>query len=498
MKDSRCFTKNCQSRKSISGGWIITLLILTFFMGACTSRYQKDDQDLETLLASYRAQNEKMATRRAEALKRGIEQLDIIQPDKIGEPVKVSVDLRNARLDVVVKLILDGAKTEYINQNHIIPGTVTAHFENRPLVEALTILLGKHGMKASRSGALIILELDPSKSKLGQAIATLPEEDTEVIHIDWPLENISITRAIDVLTNIYPIDEDTDKRDVNFAAHTESNSVIVSGTHVKVEDAIRLLSKIDQDSGHVLLEALVVEFNVDSFIDLGTRLEAGASGEFSDISFDVANLVGNTLSFTRVSDAANTSSFTAMLNLLIEDEEARIVSRPYLSTVSGTSATLEVAEDRFVVVQSPNGLSFTIEEISSGIALEILPIITQDQLVMLDISINESQFIPSLGNVEQRRARNTIETSARVSDGQTVIIGGLMLRTRAHSSAGIPGVQNIPIAENIFGHQEYADTQTQVVIFITPHRWEPGLDLPLLEQDSWSIYNQQPVPKDHE
>ncbi len=498
MKNSRCLTKNYQTRKFTSRGWIVTLLILTFFLEACTSHLREDDTDIDVLLESYRTQNEKMATRRTEALKRGIKQLDIIQSDKTGEPAKISVDLKDARLDVVVKLILDGTKTEFISQNHIMSGTVTARFKNRPLVEALTILLGKHGMKASRSGDLIKLERDLSKNKLNQAIATLPK-GAEIIHIDWPLQNINITRASEVLASVYPVDKSNyNKKAINFAPHTENNSIIVSGSRANVEDAITLLTEIDKDSGHVLLEALVVEFNVDSFIDLGTRIESGATGEFSNIALDVANLVGNTVSFTHVADAVSTSTFSAMLNLLIEDEEARVVSRPYLSTVSGTSAHLEVAEDRFVVVQSPNGLNFTLQEISSGIVLDILPIVTQNELVMLDISINESQFIPTLGNVEQRRSRNTIKTSARVGDGQTVIIGGLTLRTRAHSSAGVPGIQNIPIAENLLGHEEYVNKQTQVVMFITPHRWEPGLDLPLLEQDSWNIYNKRPILIDHE
>ncbi len=114
---------------------------------------------------------------------------------------------------------------------------------------------------------------------------------------------------------------------------------------------------------------------------------------------------------------------------------------------------------------------------------------------MLDISINESQFIPTLGNIEQRRSRNTIKTSARVNDGETVIIGGLMLRSSAYSVAGIPVVRDIPIMKNLLNREETADKQTQVMIFITPHRWEPGLDLPLLKQDDWNVYGTQPDNK---
>ncbi len=491
MKNNNYSTKHYQIRKSISMGWVAALLILPFFLQACTNnRGHINNDDINNLLESYRSKNELMELRRVKALQRGIEQLDITAPDITGGPFKISVDLKNARLDVVVKQILDGTKTEYINQNRKLTGTVTARFENRPLVEALTILLNQHGMKASRSGSLIILDQDKSQGKLSKKMAMLPD-GVENIHVDWSLENIGIAKAAEVLNNIYPMDSNTGKRLINFAPRTENNSMILSGARRDVEEALRLLEKIDEDSGHVLLEALVVEFNVDSFIDLGTKIESGASGKYSNLFLDVANLAGNTVSFTRVADAANTTSFSALLNLLIEDEEARVISRPYLSTASGTSAHLEVAEDRFVIIQSLAGLNNALEEVSSGIKMDILPIVTRDHIIMLDISINESQFIPTLGNIEQRRSRNTIKTTAYVNDGETVIIGGLMLRTSSHSLAGPPGVRDIPIANIILGHEEIYDKQTQVMVFITPHRWEPGLDLPLLQQD-WHIYDTHP------
>ncbi len=493
MKDNKFLTKYHQPGKPISKGWTVILLILTFFLGACANVLQNND-DLKDLISSYEAQNEQVAARRAAALKRGIDQLDITQPDKSGGPVKISVDLNEARLDVVIKLILDGAKTEYINQNHSLRGTVTARFENRPLVEALTILLNQHRMRASRSGSMIILGPDPSQDKLDQAMATVPD-GTDKIHINWPLENIDISRATQVLSKIYPPNKINGHKRINFAERKDNNSIILSGSRGDVEDAIRLLDSIDKDSGHVLLEALVVEFNVDSFLDIGARIADGADGKFSNVFIDFANLAGESVSFTKVGDAVNMRSFSAIINLLIEDEEARVVSRPYLSTVSGTLAHLEVAEDRFVVVYSPDGLNVTLNEISSGIILDILPVVTRDQAIMLDISINESQFIPTTGNVEQRRSRNTVKTSTRVDDGETVIIGGLNMQTTSQSFAGLPWVRNIPLVKYLFNREESVDMQTQVMIFITPHRWEPGLDLPLLKQNEWSIYETQPENK---
>ncbi|MCF6263480.1 MAG: type II and III secretion system protein [Xanthomonadales bacterium] len=466
---------------------IIAVFTMVLLISACAGHEERhNDDDLDQLFESYRAQNAMIVQRRSAAQNRGIERLEFTETD--NGSVLVSVDLIEARLDVVVMLILDGTGTDYINENTTLPGTVSARFEAKPLIEALAILLRPRGMTASMSDSMVILGRGSQTTAMDTVLASFPD-NAEKIHIDWPLENISTQRALEVLDSIFPIDEDSGLREIDFASHIEANSIILSGTRGNVESAIRLLDNIDEDTGHVLLEALVVEFNVQSFLDMGAQISNGASGEFSNIFVDFANLVGDTVSFTRIADVTNISSFTAVLNMLIRDDNARIVSRPYLSTISGSPAQLEITEDRFVVVQTPGGLDITLEQISSGIVLDILPVVTKNKNILLDISIDQSQFIPTLGNVELRRSRNTVKTSARVSDGQTVIIGGLSLKTRAQSVAGLPGLRDLPGLKYFFGHEDHFDQENQVMIFVTPHRWEPGMDAPLVGKNKWGIYD---------
>ena len=115
--------------------------------------------------------------------------------------------------------------------------------------------------------------------------------------------------------------------------------------------------------------------------------------------------------------------------------------------------------------------------------------VTVDRLIQLDMNISESRFVPSLENVEQRRTRNSVTTSARVEDGQTVIIGGLMLATQGHSVAGIPGLRDVPGINLVFGHTDEATQRTQVLIFVTPHLWTPGIRTPVRSLQPLEIYN---------
>ncbi len=447
--------------------------------------HEDTNLDLNTLLANYHEQSKQIQARRQINLERGIERLEVVLEGSSPEQVLVSVDLKEARIEVLVQLILKRSRTEFIREIPRLVGTVTARFERRPLVEALSILLRPSGMTASLKDSMVVINKAPEQT--GPATLGSADASGKVSH-NFSLSHLRTQRAVELVDSLYPINEMEGTREITVAPLPETNSIIISGPSASVDKVVHLLNRLDVDTGHVLLEALIIEFNVQSFLDLGSRLEGGASGEFSNIFIDFANLIGDTVSFTRVADIAHTTTFTAVLNLLVQDEDARVISRPYLTTTSGTSAHLEITEDRFVVVQAPGGIDVTLEKISSGIILEILPVITKDGRISLDIEIDESQFIPTLENVEQRRSRNTIRTSTIVEDGQTVIIGGLMLKTGADSIAGIPGLRDVPVLSYFFGHQDIFRQQSQVMIFVTPHLWSPGMVAPVMDQKDWSLY----------
>src|SRR5690606_13030109 len=180
--------------------------------------------------------------------------------------------------------------------------------------------------------------------------------------------------------------------------------------------------------------------------------------------------------------------FRAVLELLLMRNEARVLSRPYLSAVSGSKAHLEVAEDRFVLVTTPGEINVTLEPVSSGVKLDLVPTLTVDGSILLEIGVEQSQFQPTLENIEQRRARNSVTTSVQVMDGQTVIVGGLMLRTRAMSEAGLPILRHMPFLNFILRHEDMSKQDNQVMVFITPYRWEPGMDTPLRAVEPFEIY----------
>jgi type II secretory pathway component HofQ len=475
------------------------ILVLVTLTAGC-SAHRDTNQDLDALLVAYREKNEQLEQRQRAFQARGIHRLEV-RPAGAGESALVDLDVEGARLGIVVAKLAEGAGLDLVTGPYQLASRTTARLSGRPLGDVLELLLGPAGLSARVRDGVVAIEQAPGLSDgVRQPEEEQDDEDDGAeddgegggrvhrVTVEHPLRYADTDSVSEILESMYPEDEDSGQRAVAFAARRETNSIFLAGPAAHVAEASRLLDRLDADPGHVLLEALVVEFNVQSFLDIGSRIAGGSSGHLSDVFFDVANLVGDTLSFTRVADAVGSTSFTAILNLLIQKEEARVISRPWLSTLSGSAAQLEIAEDRYVVTEIPGGFEVNLEQISSGVTLDITPTVNLDGEIRLDIAITESQFIPSLENVEQRRSRNSVSTVTRVGDAETVIIGGLMLNRRGESKAGIPFLRDVFPFSWLLGHEDYSHTNSQVLVYVTPHLWQPGLDLPLAPSGELELY----------
>jgi type II secretory pathway component GspD/PulD (secretin) len=431
------------------------------------------------LLEAYQAHSRKISERQQAYRARGIEKLEVSPDSQTAGGFRVSVDLNTASLAAVMDHLVKRTGLDYSFGGSRLAERVTARFNRRPLPEALDILLGPVGYKATISGGVIRITR-----------AAMPRTEKEVagqVQTEVALKFIDTEFAEKFLEGLYPENRGTGQP-FTFAMNPARNTVFLSGTAIDVRNAARMLEQADTDSGHVLIEVLVVEFNNEALRELGARIFDAAKGKFSDVDVDFASLFGDAISFTHIAGAANAARLTAALNILIQDETARIITRPYLATLSNVEATLEITEDRFVEVQSPSGLTASLEKVISGIQMQITPIVQVDGMIRLKMDISESRFIGGAEFTNLRTNTNNIETVTRVGDGETVIIGGLMLNRYANVDSGLPGLRDIPGAGIFFGQKDRISIARQVIIYVTPHLWTPGMVRPLVKMDKFMFY----------
>jgi len=66
-------------------------------------------------------------------------------------------------------------------------------------------------------------------------------------------------------------------------------------------------------------------------------------------------------------------------------------------------------------------------------------------------------------------SKKEASTEIIVKDGETAVIGGIVVSDKADSESGIPFFKDIPIIGWLFKNKSASDSQTELLIFITPN-----------------------------
>jgi type IV pilus assembly protein PilQ len=164
--------------------------------------------------------------------------------------------------------------------------------------------------------------------------------------------------------------------------------------------------------------------------------------------------------------------FSARLEALVQKGRARIRSRPRMAALNGQTARLFIGAQKFILVKYTQfgGTTERIQGVDVGVKLDVTPWTGGNGEVTTRIepevsNISEVDPVSGLPVLSTRRA----ETTVRVKDGETVVIGGLVLKQEFNTKRKIPILGDIPFLGYMFRSQSKSEQNTELAIFITPH-----------------------------
>lgn len=174
------------------------------------------------------------------------------------------------------------------------------------------------------------------------------------------------------------------------------------------------------------------------------------------------------------------NDFQATLRAIAQAGKAEILSRPSIlarnnqpaSVVVGQYVPLVTSVSYNTISGAPiNSITYT----DVGIILTVTPYITSDGMVQMIVAPQTSSIDPSTtvqiaqgvnAPVIDTIAANTV---ALTPSGQTVVIGGLMQRSKASSDTKIPFLGDIPVLGNLFKRKTTSSSKEELLIFLTPY-----------------------------
>lgn len=242
------------------------------------------------------------------------------------------------------------------------------------------------------------------------------------------------------------------------------------------------LAKLDIKPAQLLIEAEILEVTLDTLRRLGIEY-GGATGDLATFTgpkkqtvFPLGpRLLNYTTEPTKTLSTLDLSNFSMVLKALATEKNVKFLASPRLTTLSN-----EVAEIR-IVTDASTGLTSTsqsqtgtvtqvLERQTVGTVLRVTPLVTEDQHITMIIEpevsrVIESSKFSSFLDPNRRAARTTV----MVQDGGTAMIAGLISREREESVRKVPLLGDIPFLGIPFRRTLHSDTETEIVIFITPH-----------------------------
>ncbi len=287
---------------------------------------------------------------------------------------------------------------------------------------------------------------------------------------------------------------------VNITISKEHNALILTGENETITNLENYVSEIDQPVPQVMIEALVVDYNLDNLFEFGIEagrgdsvaanrpdkwypgIDATASGnKINQLLKDVGNinLFGTDINVGKLGKLPE--DFFLNIRMLEQDGVANVRSRPLLSTLNGNTAYLKVGTIQNYVFKDilpvTNQLSSTfiekerIQQIEATISFEITPWVgPNNQLTLIvkpDFQTPVGEFSPDKNLIPSINTR-TMESTVRLKDGETIVLGGLIQDIESTSISKFPFLGDIPIIGEFFTNRKKNKTKAELVIYLTP------------------------------
>ena len=165
---------------------------------------------------------------------------------------------------------------------------------------------------------------------------------------------------------------------------------------------------------------------------------------------------------------------SAMLSLLANDGSTKLLQEPQVTTMNNSPANIVVGTTIPVLVPQGEGSVFgtnpyTYENQHVNIALDVLPRVNEDKVISMKIDAVVQDIIGFIGN-DQRPMISTrsTNTTVRVNNGETLLIGGLIFDTADEAKSKVPLLGDMPLIKKLFNYSSRDKEQRELLIFITP------------------------------
>jgi type IV pilus assembly protein PilQ len=410
---------------------------------------------------------------------------------------RISLDLQDADLVNVLRLF-----GELANLNMILApdvrGKVTVRLVNIPWDQAMEIILKMNGLGYA---------IEDNILRVASQVALAREADEELKAKE------AKKKAEDLITRMIPVNystadniQGTIRKSLSSRGETvvdaRTNTIIVKDIARNVEEIVDLVKRLDKPTPQIMIEARIVEaslnFNRQIGVQWGGRFTADAAyGNATGWNFP--NTIGVTGGPTMGATPSGSGNFMVnmpapagagtgggaigmtfgslngalnldlVLSALESTGEGKVISTPRVSALDNKEAKIEQGVS-IPFATSQAGGATNVQFVDAKLSLTVTPHATPDNKIFMKIQATKNAPDTSLlgAGGQPSIRKNEATTEILLSDGETAVIGGILVIDRGTTITKVPFFADIPIIGWLFKTKSTREEKRELLIFITP------------------------------
>lgn len=196
--------------------------------------------------------------------------------------------------------------------------------------------------------------------------------------------------------------------------------------------------------------------------------------------------------------SASSEAVSVLIRALQSRRHVEVLSNPHVLALNNVLAQIQVGQ-RVPIVTGFNPPTATtaatplVTYDDAGVILTVTPRISPDGQVVMEVAAEKSQYTSSgvplftdvnTGAVVESPIKDitTALSTVKVPDGQTIVMGGMIARSRENVDRKVPWLADVPIIGNAFGYDLHNYRRTELLIFLTPRVIHNDADSELIKQ----------------
>jgi len=280
------------------------------------------------------------------------------------------------------------------------------------------------------------------------------------------------------------------KKGLEILPFADLNSLIIAGSGPAVSELKNFLRQIDKVVPVINIELIILDIRKSHSVSTG--IMAGIDSKMTTSSYtSVFPSIDMTLSANTINNIIEGINGTGLVNLgrvtpgfyislkASEDNgNLKIRSTPRLSTLNGKEAEMTIGETRYYSEQTTNVITTQstttvnariFKELQANFSVVITPIVSGDEQITLDISVEQSTFTEQFTkDGPYGRLTRNFKSSVRVKNNEVILLGGLEEKSNNSAGQGIPVLSRIPVLKWIFSSRSNSSKKSKLAILIHP------------------------------